>query len=499
MSGKLLPGLGKSKVVLWSAGAMQAMAIEPMPKKTYEPPKPPWELSGTKPRFAGHRVAFSGKFETLRKKDVIELLEKEGAKIDAKLGGATSLLVYAKEGSANHKKVIALQARGMPIAAASEDEFRGRYLVPTADQVVEMLGKPKDRKRLERLLEQARKEFSRGTDEHSSVVLQGRKLEGVDLSRAELYGVELEACDLRQAKLDATKLSEAQETDFRKATGAKCELNELRECDLRQVVIKQSELRDLEQCRLDKAKIVETYLRGDITDCQFDGATLDGSKAAIAKFEGCSFAGASLQDTTVEGGDFERCSFTGTDLRRATLKGSYSKLVLVECDLSRADLREATLTQVRFENCNLTGAKFKGATLAGLDFVDTDVSKAVGLDWAPPELGPALSALAEAAPTFKNIHVSVKVRLGKRSVDCELYQFDHGARQNCRQAWLDGDEIGSIHLHEAMATIAEMHPKAKLVEDTLVVKSSKGKTPPALKPKQLTQAVVEAWNEALGG
>ena len=437
-------------------------------------PKPPWDVSGTEPRFAGHRVAFSGKFEVLRKKEVIEVLEKEGATVDPKLGGATSLLVCAQEGSANHNRARALQAKGMPIAIATEDEFRQRYLVPSADQVVEMLGKPKDRKRLARLLELAREEFSRGTDEHSSVELEKRKLDGVDLSKAELHGVHFVECDLQGSKLDGTKLSEAEQTDFRRAVGTKCELVELRGCDLRQVDLAKAELGELEDCRIDSANLPGVRLHGDISGCRFDSAALEGMRLAHGEVRESSFAKASLSKAKLEGVDFEDCSFVG------------------------ADFRGAKLVDVRFERCKLDGASFEGAKISGLELVDTDASTASGLDAAPPEVGPACKALAEVAPTFKKIHVSVKLRVGKKKVDCELYMFDHGELTAGLQAWLDGDSVGALQIHDAIATIGRLHPDAKLVEDTLVVKSSKGKKPPALKPKQLTQAVLDAWKEALG-
>lgn len=468
-----------------------------MAKNTTTVPQPPWDLSGTAPRFAGHRVAFSGKFEVIRKKDVIEMLEKEGATVDAKLGGATSLLVCAQEGSANHKRAQALQAKGMPIAVATEDEFRQRYLVPSADQVVEMLAKPKDRKRLARLLELAREEYSRGTDEHCSVEVSDRKLKGTDLGKAELHGVYFVDCDLQGAKLDGTKLSEAERTDFRKATGKKCDLVELRECDLREVELDKGELGELEDCRLEGAKLLGLRLHGDISGCRFDGATLDEMRMAYGDVRESSFAKASMAGAKLESVDFDECSFAGADLSNATLKGASSSLSMVGCDLSGADFRGAKLTQVRFERCKLDGAKFDGAKTSGLELVETDASKASGLNVTPPKVGPAAKALAEVAPTFKKIHVSVKLRLGKKKVDCELYMFDHGEFTAGLQAWLDGDNVGALQIHEAIATIGRLHPDAKLVEDTLVVKSSKGNKPPALKPKQLTQAVLDAWNEAL--
>lgn len=493
--GNVLPESGKSER---SPGRSSPHGLWPlwMANKTTVP-QPPWDLSGTAPRFAGHRVAFSGKFEVIRKKDVIEMLEKEGATIDAKLGGATSLLVCAQEGSANHTRAQALQGKGMPIAVATEDEFRQRYLVPSADQVVDMLAKAKDRKRLARLLELAREAYSRGTDEHSSVEVSKRELAGADLGKAELHGVHFVECDLQGAKLDGTKLSEAERTDFRKATGNKCDLVELRECDLREADLDKAELGELEDCRLEGAKLPGLRLHGDIASCRFDDSTLDGMRMAYGDVRESSFAKASLTGATLESVDFEDCSFTGADFRKATLKGASSSLTMVGCDLSGADFRDATLTQVRLERCKLDGAKFAGAKISGLELVETDGSTASGLDATPHKVGPAAKALAEVAPTFKKIHVSVKLRLGKKKVDCELYMFDHGEFTAGLQAWLDGDNVGALQIHEAIATIGRLHPDAKLVDDTLVVKSSKGKQPPALKPKQLTQAVLDAWNEAL--
>ena len=54
----------------------------------------------------------------------------------------------------------------------------------------------------------------------------------------------------------------------------------------------------------------------------------------------------------------------------------------------------------------------------------------------------------------------MKLCLGKKKVDCELYMFDHGEFTAGRQAWLDGDKVGALQIHEAIATIARRCPKS---------------------------------------
>ena len=56
---------------------------------------PPWERTGSEPRFKGHRVAFGGKLASLRKDEVVKVLEAEGATVANKLGPDTTVFVLS--------------------------------------------------------------------------------------------------------------------------------------------------------------------------------------------------------------------------------------------------------------------------------------------------------------------------------------------------------------------------------------------------------------------
>lgn len=464
----------------------------------------PWERTGREPRFEGHRVAFGGKLVKLRKDEVIAVLTAEGAAIANKLGKDTTLFVYTVEGSTDHRRAAKMRDDGAALLVVSEDEFRRRYLLPTADQACEMLIADKTgRTRLAKLLELNRKQYSRSTDEYSTIALTKRSLQGANLSGVSLCGLQFIECDLRDSDLTKAEwLAGAKKTDFRKATAKQCELVELKACDLRDCEMPQASIRDLVDCRFEGANLTKSVAVGDLTRCQFDGATLDNFSASYLKFRDCSFAKASLKQAELSEASFAECSFAGADLRGASFMGDSSSVVFKNCDLTGADFRGAVLSHVRFDSCDLTGARFDDAKVATLELVKTDASKARGLDLGGESRGAgngaALQALEAAAPTFKNITVTVKLQIGSKKVECILYQFDHSANTSCRQAWLAGDSVGSLTIPDAIATIAKLKPGAKLDDKTLVVKSSKGKQPPSLKPKELEKAVRDAWHEALG-
>jgi uncharacterized protein YjbI with pentapeptide repeats len=450
-------------------------------------------------RFEGQRIAFGGKLAKLRKNEVVEVLEAEGASVADKLDKETTLFVYAVEGSSDHRKAEKQRDRGAALDVIGEDEFR-RRLLPSADDAFSMLiGNVKGRTRLANLLELNRPPYMRSTDEYSTVTFTQRSFAGAKLSSVSLCGLHFIECDLQGADLTSAKwLAGARTSDFRKVKGKECELVDAEACDFRDAQLPQASMRDMRDCRFEGANLAKANGAGELTRCAFDGATLDGFSASYAELRGCSFANASLQNAKLEQCELEACNFAGADLRGATLEGDSDPLVFTRCDLRGADLRGAILSHVRFDSCDLTGARFDDAKLAGLELVNTDGAKAEGLaQTAPPAKGAAIEALEAAAPTFKNITVTVQLVIKAKQVECVLYQFDHSANTSCRQAWLAGENVGALTIADAISTIAKLKPGAKVDATSLVVKSSKGKTPPSLKPKELERAVLAAWQEAL--
>src|SRR5688572_11370794 len=113
----------------------------------------PWDRPASEKRFEGHRVAIGGKLAKLRKDEVVKVLKAEGATVVDKLGKDTTLFVFAAAGSTDHKRAEKMAGEGT-LQVVGEDEFRRRYLLPTADQAYAMLADGKTgRARLANLLE----------------------------------------------------------------------------------------------------------------------------------------------------------------------------------------------------------------------------------------------------------------------------------------------------------------------------------------------------------
>lgn len=459
-------------------------------------PSTPWAEPGSAPRFANHVVAFGGKLAKLRKDEVVAVLKAEGAVVATKLDKKTTLFVFVNAGSADHQRALKMQQGGQALLVASEDEFRLRYLLPTADQADAMLREEKGRARLAALLELNRAKYSRSVDAYSTIVLDARSFHGAELGGSTLCGIHFVGCDLGGAVLTKVPwLAGATRSDFRGANAAELELVDSSDCDFQGAKLAQASFRDLEGCRFEDAVLTKAH-GSDVTKCRFDRATLDDTNLR-GTIRDCSFDKATFTGGKIGGAEVEGCSFVSASFRNATIQGTSSPLLFADCNFEQADFRGATLSHVRFERCKLAGACFDDATVIGLELVDTDATAAKGLDTSAPTRGPARQALETATPTFKNIEVGVVLRAGAKTLECKLYQFDHAANSSCRQAWLDGEDLGSLPIAEAISTIAKLRPDAKLEEASLAVKSSKGKVAPALTPKQLEKAVLEAWREAL--
>jgi uncharacterized protein YjbI with pentapeptide repeats len=467
--------------------------------------KSPWEQAANEKRFAKHRVVIGGKLERLRKDDLLKVLKAEGATIDDKLGANTTLFIYSSAGSVDHKRAEKMKADGADILIASEDEFRRRYILATAEQAFQMLTSvPKGASRLANLLELNRDEFSNSTDEDSTIPLKKRSLKGARITNASLCGIKFIECDLTGADLTKSEWIEgASKSDFRKATIKQSNILESGSCDFRDCQLQGTSLRDMKECRFDGSDLTKGNGGGDLKKCSFGGAKLDNVDMSYADLKECSFEKASMQKSKFEDVTVDNCSFAGADLRNSLLKGDSDPIVFKNCNFKNADLRGASLSHVRFDKCDLTGAQFDGAKMAQVDFVKTDTSKAKGLvasagsNGKKEKKGAAYEALEAATPTFKNITVKVMLKKGSKSIECLLYQFDHSANTSCRQAWLAGDDVGSLTIADAISTIAKLNPGLKLDDKSLSVKSSKGKKAPSLKPKALETAVRNAWIEAL--
>ncbi|MFK8001322.1 MAG: pentapeptide repeat-containing protein [Polyangiales bacterium] len=425
----------------------------------------------------------------------MKLLAKEGAKFDDKLGDKTTLFVFAVSGSANHERAHKLKDAGQDLSIVSESVFRQTCLVPTPAQATEMLASHKDTKRLAALLEQAREEYSRGTDAFSEVRVKEAKLGAVDVSGAELYGVRLEGADLRKATMKKTCASGWVGCDLRDVEAPDAEFYALKKCDFRKAALTSASLHEMSDCVFDSADLSKTHWYEEMRQCRFDKATLDRANITRVKVSSCSFGKASLKSAKLHNSTFSKCNFQSASFQEASFAGEV--VVFEDCDFGKADFRGAWLLSVRFVRCKFDGARFDGAHFDEVEFDKSNTAKAKNLDWTPTPMGPALTALSSAAPTFKNVTIEVTLKSGRKKLKCLLYQFDHGTNSSKRQAFLAEEDLDALSLWGAMKRIATLHPDATLDEKTLKVKQTKGKTAPSHKPAAFKTLVQEAWQEAL--
>ena len=263
-------------------------------------------------------------------------------------------------------------------------------------------------------------------------------------------------------------------------------------CDFREATIKAKSLSDPEKCKFDHADMSKCTIT-DSTSCSFVNTTLVGATLYYSTNEKSSFEDAELTRAKIRSVTMERCVFRRTDFSKAKL----GEVEFINCDLRDAVFDGAKLTSCTFRGCDLRDADFTGATVSNCTFERSKQDKAIGLATPAPK-GRALKALEEAAPTFKKLEIHLTLKTGRKKRECILYQFNHGNYPPADfQSWLDGKDMGRQGIAASIRVIADLHPSATIVEDTLVVKSSKGKKAPSLKPKALKQAVRDAWLEAL--
>ncbi|MDQ3340200.1 MAG: pentapeptide repeat-containing protein [Myxococcota bacterium] len=452
-------------------------------KQPPETPPLPAERAWSDKRFSGQRIFIGGRFEKLRKDEVVEVLTAEGATIDATLTGATTLVVLGTKSTSHEAK-----AKKLGAVTASEDELRKDYIRPTAEQAAGMLSTPAGRKRLADLLALNRRQYSWSTDEYSSVVVGG-SFENASFAKAALCGVQFRDANLAGANLDdVVRLSNAKNTSFRDATGAKAELFELDGCDLTSAKLPGATLSEAKKCNLTSASLEKASLREELVDCDFTGAKLDESNWHIVKVKRCNFTGSSLRGASLDDCEIKACNFTRADFRDAVVMATSFDFEFEDCDLREADFRNAELVRCVFKNCKLDRARFDGARVVDPAFPGSNPEAALNLVWAAPAAGPQLAALDKASTSFARIVISTQLKTSSKAIACEIHSLERGT---WIQVHADKDfKLTSIS--EAMKLLAQLHPEARVDEAKLTIEAGRG----SLKPDELRAAVLAAWQEA---
>ncbi len=107
------------------------------------------------------------------------------------------------------------------------------------------------------------------------------------------------------------------------------------------------------------------------TNCQLDGAQLDGADLTGATLYSARLSGSSLREARLTGGNLAFVGFgvsdlSGADLRAVTLVG--------------ADLRQANLSGARLEGADLSYADLTGAQLSGANLHNVKLDNSIWVD-----------------------------------------------------------------------------------------------------------------------
>ena len=129
----------------------------------------------------------------------------------------------------------------------------------------------------------------------------------------------------------------------------------------------------------------------------FEGLSLEGANAGLARFVECAFSDVTLDDVALRkarlsdvwlrdvrllsadlsgsswlDSTFIACSGAGIQ----AFDGSFQRVTFAECKLDSWNFRGTTLTDVTFENCLLRDADFGGATLKRVKFPGCTLTRA---------------------------------------------------------------------------------------------------------------------------
>lgn len=183
------------------------------------------------------------------------------------------------------------------------------------------------------------------------------KLDGADLTKANLSGVILLRADLQKANLQAANLQES----YLLGTS-------LLSADLRFANLMGANLEEavLAGARLEGANLHKAWLeRANLHGADFRGTKLTqthmwGANLGFANLTGVNLEGVTLESASLEGAFLDKASLTNANLTKANLYGvNMPEATLINTNLTDANLRSTDLTKA-----NLTGAVVTQAQLS---------------------------------------------------------------------------------------------------------------------------------------
>jgi uncharacterized protein YjbI with pentapeptide repeats len=190
---------------------------------------------------------------------------------------------------------------------------------------------------------------------------------------ADLNEADLNEADLRQADLRISHLRRANlfRVDLRGAdlTGA-----DLSDADLREANLSEA---DLTKANLKGASLGGAFVKG---------ANFSQANLLAANLRNANFSHTNLSSANLMVANLERANLDGTNLSKA----NFTKADLAGISLCRADMNgarfvganlvSANLVEAKFIDTDLTGADFVEASIGNTVFVNSDLSKATGLE-----------------------------------------------------------------------------------------------------------------------
>jgi len=176
----------------------------------------------------------------------------------------------------------------------------------------------------------------------AKVNLAWRRLEGIDLSTADLYMADLSGSNLDKANLVSANLEQAG-----------MQLVTLQSADCRQAGFMRANLSGA------------NLQRSDLRRAEFTDANLTSADLRRADLRGARLSRARLIKADLRGALLDDADLTHTDLTRANL---------TKASLCRANLRNANLTDARLWIANLVEAKLEKATLVGTSLQKANLS-----------------------------------------------------------------------------------------------------------------------------
>ena len=189
-----------------------------------------------------------------------------------------------------------------------------------------------------------------------------------DLNESDLNGVDLSEADLRIAHLRRANLFRADlsRADLR---GADLSDADFREADLSRADLTKANLNGArlsgafaKDANLSQANLLAANLR----NANFSHASLNDANLMVANLERADLSGAHLGKT-----NFTKADLAGVSLRRADLSGA---------KLTRANLTSANLLEAKFIDADLIGAIFSESSVGMSVFVNSDLSRVMGLE-----------------------------------------------------------------------------------------------------------------------